>query len=67
MNKPRSPLRAFRFEHNLKQSDLAKEMNLSTTAISKLENDSSSHPTVRRVLKYCRNNNLPPELFFPYD
>ena len=67
MNKLRSPLRAFRFERNLKQSDLAKEMNVSTTAISKLENDNSSHPTVRRILKYCRNNNLQPELFFPYD
>lgn len=67
MNKPRSPLRAFRFERNLTQSDLAREVNLSTSSISKLENDESSHPNVRRILKYCRNNNLKPELFYPYD
>lgn len=64
MKKKRHPLRQYLEQNNLNQSELADRLNVSSPVVSHLMN-SESFPTVRRVLKYCRDYRVDPAVFFP--
>ncbi len=66
MKKTRHPLRDYRQEKNLSMQELASELKISAPVLHRLEYNHGSR-TVRHILKYCRDNNLKPELFYPYD
>lgn len=66
MKKPKHPLRDYRFERNLSMSELARELKVCPAVLHKLEYN-NGHKTVRRVLRYCRDHQVEPEIFFPPD
>ena len=64
MKNERHPLRQYLMQNNLNQSQLADRLNVSSPVISNLMNH-NSFPTVRRILKYCRDYSVDPAVFFP--
>ena len=47
-------------------SELARELKVCPAVLHKLEYN-NGHKTVRRVLRYCRDHKVEPEVFFPTD
>lgn len=66
MKKPPHPLRSYRFKKNLSMAELASDLSVCTAYIHNLEHNKSHRP-VRRILKYCRDQQVSPEIFFPPD
>lgn len=62
--KKRHPLRQYLEQNNLNQSELANRLHVSPPVITNLIKN-ASFPTVRRILKYCRNQSVDPAVFFP--
>lgn len=64
MKKEHHPLHAYRKQNNLTQIALARRLNVSSPTISNIERG-QSHPAIRKILKYCRDYQVDPFVFFP--
>lgn len=58
------PIRKYRQQHDLSQNKLAERIKISPSMLHHLEYN-RGHTTVRRVIKFCRDNHLDPLIFFP--
>jgi len=66
MKKTGHPLRVYRQDKKLSMTLLASQLKVSAPVVHRLEYNRGSR-TVRKILKYCRDNNLKPEIFYPYE
>ena len=62
--KRNSFLTEYRKQNNLTQTELANEMGINAAVLSRVERNIGNE-SVRRVLNWCRNNNLSPDKIYP--